>query len=464
MIAGQIPKRIAKQISDQIVDQSESVLGRVLVLDADAQRAAELSDRLRVLNYEPITPTPDLGLLQFRDESDIAVMIGDVQAGTGISKALREAAEQSRPLPVLRVAGSDIAKNVDEQLDRHHTWDLDAPMRSSQLDFLLKRAERYRGRERRMRITGHSKSIRDVRKLIEKVADFDTTVLITGESGTGKELVAQTVHDLSSRSGQPFVPINCGAIPSELLESELFGHEKGAFTGAVSARKGRFELAEGGTLFLDEIGDMSLPMQAKLLRVLQERCYERVGGTETKRCNVRILAATHRDLPERVARGEFREDLYYRLNVFPIEMPPLRRRLTDLPALLDELLVQHPGAGEERLRLTRGAIRALRNYSWPGNIRELGNLVERLAILHPSGKIDLADLPEKYRQPVRTVEMSADTRFENQNLKVRLQSIEKALIKATLEDVDNVVAEAARRLNLRRTTLVEKINKYDLQK
>ena len=449
--------------------QAQTVQNRVLVLDTDRRRAAELSDTLRVLNYEPITGCVDGSLHRLCDATDVAVMIGDMPAGQGVGRAFQAAAEQRHSLPVLRVAGGEIAATIDEQLEHHHTWELDAPVISSQLEFLLKRAERYRGRERRMRITGKSPSIRSVRRLIEKVADFDTSVLITGESGTGKELVARTVHDLSNRSDGPFVPINCGAIPAELLESELFGHEKGAFTGAVSARKGRFELAEGGTLFLDEIGDMSLPMQAKLLRVLQERCYERVGGTRTRQCDVRIVAATHRDLPKLVEAGEFREDLFYRLNVFPIEMPPLRRRITDLPALLGELLVQHCGSDKGSLRLHKDAIRALRNYAWPGNIRELSNLVERLAILHPSGQIGLEDLPEKYRKQVHDdsgrdalrLDVCADD-GSRLTLRDRLQHIEKRIIQTALRDADNVVARAARSLKLRRTTLVEKINKYGL--
>ena len=443
--------------------QPHTAQSKVLVLDIDERRTAELSDTLRVLNYEPVTPCGAASLDRLHDAEDLAVMIGDMPSDEGVGHAFRAAAERHRSLPVLRVTGSEIAPSIDEQLEHHHTWDLDAPVKSAQLEFLLKRAERYKGRERRMRISGKSQSIRSVRRLIEKVADFETTVLITGESGTGKELVARTVHDLSDRREGPFVPINCGAIPAELLESELFGHEKGAFTGAVSARKGRFELAAGGTLFLDEIGDMSLPMQAKLLRVLQERCYERVGGAKTRQCDVRVVAATHRDLPKLVEAGEFREDLFYRLNVFPIEMPPLRKRISDLPGLIDELLVRYCENGDRSLRLHTDAIRALANYRWPGNIRELGNLVERLAILHPSGRIGLRDLPEKYRRHAADSGLGTG-RDESSglNLRDRLRQIEKGIIEAALRDADYVVARAARSLNLRRTTLVEKINKYDL--
>ena len=222
-------------------------------------------------------------------------------------------------------------------------------------------------------------------------------MLILGESGTGKELAARAIHDASPRRQRPFVAINCGAIPAELLESELFGHEKGAFTGAIAARKGRFEIAEGGTLFLDEIGDMSLPMQVKLLRVLQERVFERVGNHAPIRCNVRIIAATHRNLEESIARGAFREDLFYRLNVFPIEMPSLRTRIEDLPLLVRDFAERNVDAGRSKVELTARTLKVLSAYPWPGNVRELGNLIERLSILCPNRRVDVADLPPKYR-------------------------------------------------------------------
>ena len=346
-------------------------------------------------------------------------------------------------------------------------WSLDMPLRRAQLERLLKRAERYHGGERRHRLTGDSASIRNVRKLIEHVADFDTNVLITGESGTGKELVARTIHDLSDRADMPFVPINCGAIPKDLLESELFGHDKGAFTGAISSRTGRFELAEGGTLFLDEIGDMSLDMQVKLLRVLQERTFERVGSNKTRLCNVRIVAATHRDLPAAVEAGEFREDLFYRLNVFPIQMPPLFKRVSDLPMLLSELFVQHGGDNAGELRVSPAALRVLTGYRWPGNIRELSNLVERLAIVKPDGIIDVDDLPPKYASAqvetaVETNNVTEAMQMTASNLKDHMTAVEVELIGQAMAASDGVVAQAARLLNMRRTTLVEKIAKLNL--
>src|SRR4051812_34613534 len=256
--------------------------------------------------------------------------------------------------------------------------------------------------------TGVSPAIIAVNRLIQQVSPYDSTVLILGESGTGKEIPARAAPPLPPRRQRPFVPVNCGAIPAELLESELFGHEKGSFTGAISARKGRFEIAEGGTLFLDEIGDMSLPMQVKLLRVLQERVFERVGNHAPIRCNVRIIAATHRNLEESIARGAFREDLFYRLNVFPIEMPALRTRIDDLPLLVREFSDRNVDAGRSKVELTARTMKVLSAYAWPGNVRELGNLIERMSILCPNRRVDVADLPPKYRPAALLAQLNLD--------------------------------------------------------
>jgi len=365
--------------------------------------------------------------------------------------------------------------------------------------------------------TGRSQAVRETIALIRQVAAHDSSVLILGESGTGKEVVARAVHDAGPRRQRPFVAINCGAIPAELLESELFGHEKGSFTGAVTSRKGRFEIAEGGTLFLDEIGDMSLPMQVKLLRVLQERSYERVGGHAPMRCNVRIIAATHRNLEDAIARGTFREDLFYRLNVFPIEMPSLRSRIEDLPLLVRDFARQNEAEGRGRVEFSAPAFGALMHYAWPGNVRELSNLVERVSILHPNKLVCVAELPPKYRpagwvpsaaseaapfnaladesgeplavEPQVTLDdsiieclaeeqalrlLSANNlsgqEFEELiklpdnglDLRSHLYGIERALIRQALQRSAGTVAQAARLLNLRRTTLVEKLRKFDM--
>jgi sigma-54 dependent transcriptional regulator, flagellar regulatory protein len=316
--------------------------------------------------------------------------------------------------------------------------------------------------------------------------------------------VARHIHELSGRAAHPFVPVNCGAIPADLLESELFGHEKGAFTGALSTRLGRFEFAEGGTLFLDEIGDMSLQMQVKLLRVLQERSFERVGSNKTIRCNVRIIAATHRDLDAAIIAGRFREDLYYRLNVFPLQMPPLRERLDDLPVLIDHLVQRQVHSAGRAIQFDQSAMNCLARNRWPGNVRELANLLERLAILFPAQTITAADLPERYRngagvgwpgsevridarsQPIEEAVQEPEAHAEAEgvreresdavvyemmdaelprggiDLKDHMSAIEIGLIRKALEEADGTVAGAARLLRIRRTTLVEKLRKYRL--
>jgi len=370
--------------------------------------------------------------------------------------------------------------------------------------------------------TGSSAAIQQVNRLIRQVAEFDSNVLILGESGTGKEVVARAIHDSSPRRARPFVPINCGAIPAELLESELFGHEKGAFTGALSTRKGRFEVAEGGTIFLDEIGDMNPTMQVKLLRVLQERMFERVGSCIPQRCDVRIIAATHCDLEQAIIKGSFRSDLFYRLNVVPIDMPPLRERGEDLPALIADLVQRIHTTSRPRLQFAASTIDALKAYRWPGNVRELGNLIERLSIQCQSRLVGIGDLPARYRPadwspdaqpdcesllasaPVavvlasaleslsaevaaaesadpaadeavadETVAEEAMTDMEPQyadallaeipagfDLRQYLEALEQRLIARAMAAAGGTVAQAARVLGLRRTTLVEKLRKY----
>lgn len=326
-------------------------------------------------------------------------------------------------------------------------------------------------------LVGDSHAISEVRHLISQVADNDVNVLISGESGTGKELVAKCLHRGSHRRDHAFVPVNCGAIPAELLESELFGHEKGSFTGAYTTRKGRFELADKGTIFLDEIGDMPLSMQVKLLRVLQERQFERVGSNKSMEADVRVIAATHCDLEKAISEGVFREDLYYRLNVFPIDMPALRNRIEDLPLLINDLTTRLSYQLECSLCFTSKAIDALGQYPWPGNIRELANLLERLMVLFPNGIVDVSDLPVKY-QPTTHCSRSEKIELLDQeplcllpsmgldgfDLKEHMMNTELVFIKQALEVSDGVVARAANYLRMRRTTLVEKMRKYGIHR
>jgi len=343
----------------------------------------------------------------------------------------------------------------------------------------IKRERRMHNRECQPLI-GSSNAIERINLMIDQVSDTNASVLILGDSGTGKEVIARNIHAQSSRSKKPFIPINCGAIPADLLESELFGHEKGAFTGAISSRQGRFELAEGGVIFLDEIGDMPLSMQVKLLRVLQERCYEKVGSNKSIKTDVRVIAATHRRLEELIAEGKFREDLFYRLNVFPIEVPPLSERRSDIPLLIHEMIARIERENRGSVRLSKKAITMLQQYDWPGNVRELANLIERLAILYPHGVVDSKDLPEKYLTPdaiipdVETAASVAGLPMANTELrelpsdgidmKKYLTDIEIALIEQALSKTNNVVARAATMLNMRRTTLVEKKRKYEIER
>ena len=326
-------------------------------------------------------------------------------------------------------------------------------------------------------IVGQSAEIRRVLEMVERVADSDSTVMVTGESGTGKELIAKAIHYNSPRAAKPFVPINCGAIPGELLESELFGHVKGAFTGAIANRQGRFEIASGGTIFLDEIGELSLNLQVKLLRVLQERRFEPVGSARTQDADARVIAATNVNLERAVARGQFREDLYYRLNVIPISIPSLKQRPDDVPLLMHHFIQRfNQSKNRNLLGATPEAMRLLCAYPWPGNIRELENLVERLAILKGSGMVDVADLPEHCR--ARATQAGANGGVgglgasaaeaqaipeDGMDFNSAVDAYENALIMQALEKTGWNRNQAATLLKLNRTTLVEKIKKKGLR-
>src|SRR5437879_248128 len=311
--------------------------------------------------------------------------------------------------------------------------------------------------ERRFeQVIGNSPALEEVLEQVERVAPTDSTVLIQGETGTGKELIAHAIHNISSRCGRPFVRLNCAAIPLDLLESELFGHEKGAFTGAIAQKTGRFELADKGTLFLDEVGDIPPALQPKLLRVLQEQEFERLGSARTHKVDVRLVAATHRDLTEMVKRGEFRSDLYYRLNVFPVLLPPLRERRDDFPCLVMhfvEMFGRRMGKQIEHIPST--TMSALSSYHWPGNIRELQNLIERAVILSNNGVLPNS-LPESGAQHV-FVNPPATT----------LRDSERTLILRTLEAVGWVIGGpkgAAAKLGLKRTTLIHKMQKLGISR
>ncbi|MEL7291031.1 MAG: sigma-54 dependent transcriptional regulator [Pseudomonadota bacterium] len=485
-------------------------LAKLLVIEDDAQARTNLSTILEFVGEQCEAVCSDQ--LASIDWSQVwaGCILGSLN-GEPFPLELSQQLAQANHIPLL-IAGKH-SYPVEELTN--YVGDLEYPLNYPQLSEALRHCKDFLGRKgvnvlsssRKntlfRSLVGQSLGIKDVRHLIEQVSGTEANVLILGESGTGKEVVARNIHYHSARRNGPFVPINCGAIPADLLESELFGHEKGAFTGAITSRKGRFELAEGGTLFLDEIGDMPMPMQVKLLRVLQERCFERVGGNTTIRVNVRVIAATHRNLESMIDDESFREDLYYRLNVFPIEMPALRERKEDIPLLLQELMTRMESEGAQPICFTPRSINSLMEHEWPGNVRELANLVERMIILYPNSLVDVNHLPTKYRysdipefQPEyhsrESVEeqerdalqdiFSEDFSFESNdvfeqhenapqslppegvNLKEMLAELEVNMINQALDAQGGVVARAADMLGMRRTTLVEKMRKYNLQR
>jgi sigma-54 specific flagellar transcriptional regulator A len=458
----------------------------VLILESDSARVATIASFIEKLGYSPVIPGQADGQVQPLD--CCAVYVGPKEPAEAVESHLDLLGEQRHQVPLLVPEDSAHLSALRKLVRPDTIHVLGAPADLESLGATLRvcspRSTGSRNSDDR-HFVGESAPVRLLHSLIRRVAPFDSSVLVLGESGTGKELVARFIHECSPRREQPFIAINCGAIPPDLLESELFGHEKGAFTGAISTRKGRFEMAEGGTLLLDEIGDMSLPMQVKLLRVLQERCFERVGGSKSIRCNVRIIAATHRNLGQAILDGKFREDLFYRLNVFPVELPPRRTRTEDLPILVEEFNQRLQGRGLAPARLTADALNTLSAYEWPGNVRELGNLSERLAILYPAKAVRVADLPAQYRghgetersdaaqlldMVMRNDDLDADAGEGTEhlpdtglNLRDHLADIEVGLIRQALAASEGVVAHAAKLLGMRRTTLVEKLRKYQLQ-
>jgi len=479
---------------------------KILLIDDDSVRRRDLAVILNFLGEENLASPShewEQAVSSLSSSREVlCVLVGTVSAPGGPSGLLKTLAVWDEFLPIM-LLGEVSALDLPEDQRRRVLSSLEMPPSYSKLLDSLHRAQVYRemydqarerGRHREPNLfrslVGTSRAIQHVRQMMQQVADTDASVLILGESGTGKEVVARNLHYHSKRRDAPFVPVNCGAIPAELLESELFGHEKGAFTGAITSRAGRFELANGGTLFLDEIGDMPLPMQVKLLRVLQERTFERVGSNKTQSADVRIIAATHKNLESMIEVGAFREDLYYRLNVFPIEMAPLRERVEDIPLLMNELISRMEHEKRGSIRFNSAAIMSLCRHGWPGNVRELANLVERMAIMHPYGVIGVVELPKKFRyvddedeqlvdslrsdMEERVAINNATTDFvasanamlppEGLDLKDYLGGLEQGLIQQALDDANGIVARAAERLRIRRTTLVEKMRKYGMSR
>jgi sigma-54 specific flagellar transcriptional regulator A len=473
---------------------------QVALVDDNDQRRHDFGVILDFLGENPrsFDCSQWAGVLLNPDSRQGSRAVGSVLLGAcdhrSLTKRLREIHDWDATAPVIVFGDLDPETIDDPDMRRKVIAHLEFPPSYNKLLDTLHRARVYReqfdthshrSQQRDLNLfrslVGTSRQVHKVREMMAQVADKEVTVLITGESGTGKEVVARNLHYNSHRRHKPFVPVNCGAIPRELLESELFGHEKGAFTGAITSRAGRFEMAQGGTLFLDEIGDMPLDMQVKILRVLQERSYERVGSNKSIQADVRIIAATHKNLEEMIVGGRFREDLYYRLNVFPIEMPPLRERIEDIPLLLNELITRLETEKRGSIRFNSASIMSLCRHEWAGNVRELANLVERMAILHPYGVVGVQDLPKKFRHveesdedlqlpeselngrpSIASLDNTALLPVNGIDLKEYLTNLERSLIQQALDDSSGVVARAAEKLKTRRTTLVEKMRKYGM--
>jgi len=465
---------------------------QVVIVDSDVENATNLASLITFLEYETHVTNNSGGLTELCSNlaNVVAVLVSDSPELELLNNVLG-VENLNSPCYLLQNEGE--YSPFSAELSKQISGTVSAPASYKKILGVLHEADLISNSRKNSKgeqsarlfrsLVGTSRDIHYIRELIKQVAGTEASVLILGESGTGKEVVARNIHDLSNRREQPFVPVNCGAIPPELLESELFGHEKGAFTGAISARQGRFEIADGGTLFLDEIGDMPMNMQVKLLRVLQERTFERVGSNKTITSDVRIVAATHQNLEQLVTEGKFRMDLFYRLNVFPIELPPLRDRIEDIPLLIKEFVNRMELDKQGSVKLDDSAMASLAKYYWPGNVRELSNLIERLAILFPQQDVKWSDLPEKFRPnqdwiaeqleghdeqlplpPDTTAQGIVLLPQEGIDLKSHLADIECSLMTQALEQADWVVARAAKLLNLQRTTLVEKMRKFDISR
>jgi DNA-binding NtrC family response regulator len=455
----------------------------VLVVDDEELYRRALERILRRVGYQVVTARDASEAMRVVSSQPLDLVLSDVKMpGINGLELVRQVHELQPDLPCIVVTGYGSTESSVDALRAGAYWYLEKPFEQGHLDVVRRLAEQAieHGRlksenrllhsqlESRYRfdsIVGESHALLQVLEVVERVSGADSTVLITGESGTGKELIARAIHYNSPRSARLMVTVNCGAIPEELLESELFGHVRGAFTNAVAHREGRFALADGGTIFLDEIGDMSMNLQVKLLRVLQERSFEPVGSSKSQSVDVRVIAATHQDLPTLIREKRFREDLYYRLNVIPVEVPPLRDRREDIPALIAHFLEEH---GERNGGGVKGiapaAVQMLCRQPWPGNVRELENLIERMVILRREGEIGLEDLPPGYREDgAATAHGLPSVGPEGLSLNEELDQLQERLIREALELTGWNKNRAAGLLQLNRTTLLEKIKKYGIE-
>jgi len=454
---------------------------KILVIDDSPEILTLFTEYLRAEGYEVDTSADGVTGIEMIEKKSYDLIITDMKMpSVDGMKVLEFSLEHSPDSLCIILTGYGTVKNAVEAIKKGAYDYLAKPVKMDEILVTLKRALDYRSlkmenlnlknqlkkKYKFENIIGDHERMHKVFEIVEKVADTDSTILILGESGTGKELIAKAIHYNSYRRDRPFVPVNCAAIPSELLESELFGHEKGAFTNAIRTRVGRFELANGGTVFLDEIGDMNPLLQSKLLRVLQERQFERVGGVKTIKTDIRVIAATHQDLKMAVQQKKFREDLYYRLNVIPIRIPPMRERKSDIPLLAHHFLDYFNRSKKKRIRaISDEAMENLMGYDWPGNVRELENTIERVVILVDHDVITPQDLPEKFHSlPQAEPQALMEIPEEGISLDSAVNEFEKNLILQALVKTGWVKNKAARLLNLNRTTLIEKIKRQNLQR
>jgi DNA-binding NtrC family response regulator len=452
----------------------------ILVVEDDRAQREALQEILHQEGYDLETvPDGETGLKRLQEQGYDLVLTDLSLPGIGGLDILRFLVHHQPHCLCIIVTGYATVKNSVDAM-RLGAYDyLPKPVDPQELRLVVQRAlEHQRLQQENLQlkkqlfkrfgfanIIGTSEPIVQLFDLIRKVADTDSTVLILGESGTGKELIARALHYNSQRRHGNLVAVNCAAIPEELLESELFGHERGAFTHAVRTRIGRFEQANGGTIFLDEIADMSPGLQVKLLRVLQDRSFERIGGIKSIKVDIRVIAATNQELEALVKQGNFREDLYYRLNVIPVRVPPLRERVGDIPLLVKHFLQEFSKKKKKPAkRLSPQAMDLLVRYPWPGNVRELENLMERLVILTEGDEIKVDDLPQRFREAdsMGIEDKSIDFPLEGLNLPQALQDLERRLILKALERSNWVKSRAAQLLNLNRTTLIEKMKKQQI--
>lgn len=459
-------------MTDQSGNCSSSCI-RVLVAEDDPEYREFLYKFLTEEGFQVFTTEDGDQAISLLQKQPFDILLTDYKMPKADGLQVLEASKQlaNPPVGILFTGYADVDSAVKAMKLGAFDY-IKKPLKLNTLRSILKRAssqvaynqdaESVRGVDDRLGgMLGKSKPMQRVFELIRRVAKTNSTVLIFGESGTGKELTAKAIHELSSRKNYPLIPVNCGAIPEDLLESELFGHEKGAFTGAMHTRIGRFELANGGTIFLDEIGDMSPALQVKILRVLQEHEIERVGGIRSIPVDIRVIAATHRDLEKAIRENRFREDLYYRLNVIPIELPPLRERKEDIPLLTRYFLNRFNEKNGSRIEgIDEEALEYFMSYSWPGNIRELENLMERLMVLKGEGVITVEDLPDKMFEPSSMTDFSPKKVLENGiQFSTAVSEYEKELILHALKKARWVKNRAAKMLGMNRTTLVEKMKK-----